>query len=74
MVGTVASVALAKIHEEIERHWGWLLLSLALTVGGTVLGVVIVGPLGILLGLALGLASYITGRRGETVVREIERR
>jgi hypothetical protein len=74
MVGAMASVALEKVHEELERHWGWLLVSLGVTVGGSFLGFFLVGLPGVLVALVLGLASYLTGRRGETVVREIERR
>jgi hypothetical protein len=71
-IGLRASVAFTKIHEEIERHWKWLLFSLALTIAGSFLGLFVVGIPGILLGLLLGLVSYLTGRRGETVIREIE--
>ena len=74
LVGTMASVALEKVHAEFERHWGWLLVSLGITVGGSFLGFVLVGLPGVLVALVLGLASYLTGRRGEIVVREIERR
>jgi hypothetical protein len=74
LVGTTATLALEKVHEEIVRHWGWLLASIGITVGGSFLGFFLVGFLGVVVGLALGLVSYLTGRRGETVVREIERR
>jgi hypothetical protein len=74
LVGTTATLVLEKVHEEIVRHWGWLLVSLGITVGGSFLGFFLVGYLGVVVGLVLGLVSYLTGRRGETVVREIERR
>jgi hypothetical protein len=74
LVGTVASVALTKIHEEVKRHWQWLVISLVLTLASSLVGLVIVGLPGLLVGLALGLPSYLAGRRAETVVREIEHR
>jgi ABC-type nitrate/sulfonate/bicarbonate transport system permease component len=74
LVGTTATLALEKVHEEIVRNWGWLLVSIGITVGGSFLGFFLVGFLGVVVGLALGLVSYLTGRRGETVMREIERR
>jgi hypothetical protein len=72
IVGTRASLALTKIHEEVERSWPWLLGSLALTVAGSLVGLVLEGVPGLIVGLALGLLSFPVGLRAATRVREIE--
>jgi hypothetical protein len=71
-VGTSASIAWTKIHEQVERSWPWLLGSLALTIAGSLVGVVLEGVLGLLVGLALGLLSFPIGLRAARRVREIE--
>jgi len=72
-VGTLASLAWAKTHEEIQRHWPWYLLGVALTVASAVVGYLIGGLVGLLVGLAMGLVAVPVGERSVTRVREIER-
>ena len=72
-VRATASLAWEKTHEEIERHWPWLLASLVLTIVGSLVGLLVGGLLGLVLGLALGLLSFPVGLRSATLVREIER-
>ena len=67
-----ASVAWTRIHEEVERSWPWLLGSLALTIAGSLVGLVLAGIPGVLVGLVLGLVSFPVGLRAATRVREIE--
>ena len=71
-VGTRATIAWTKIHEEVERSSPWLLGSLALTVASSFVGLVLGGLPGLLVGLGLGLVSFPTGLRAATRVREIE--
>lgn len=74
MVGTLASVALTKIHEEVERHWRWLILLIAMILVGSLVGLFVGTISGVLIGLALGLLGIPVGRRTETRIREIEHR
>jgi hypothetical protein len=67
-----ASLAWTKTHEEIERHWGWLLVSLALTIAASLVGVVLAGVPGLIVGLVLGLLSFPVGLLAVTRIREIE--
>jgi hypothetical protein len=66
------SLSWTKMHEEVERHWRWLLVSLALTLAASLVGVVLAGLAGLVVGLVLGLLSYPAGLRAVTRVREIE--
>lgn len=72
-VGVSASIALAKIHEELERHWLWYSLGIALTFAGGVIGYFISGLLGVIVGIAIGLLAVPVSERSVTRVREIER-
>jgi hypothetical protein len=54
------------------RHWGWLLVSIRITVGGSFLGFFLVGFLGVVVGLALGLVSYLN--RPAWGVRDLAKR
>ena len=74
IVGVSASVALTKIHEELQRHWPWHLSAIALTLAGSAVGYFIGGPVGLLVGVVIGLVAVPVGERGVTRVREIERR
>jgi hypothetical protein len=65
-IGVRISTAGTKIHEEIERHPGWFLVLLVLTVASSIVGVVFVGIVGTL-GLALGVLRYVVGRRAESL-------
>jgi hypothetical protein len=47
IVGVSASVALTKIHEELQRHWPWYLSAIALTLAGSAVGYFIGGPVGL---------------------------
>lgn len=67
-----ASIARTKIHEEIERHWRWILVGLALTAAGAVSGYFIGGMLGVFVGVVLGLIGIPVAERSVTHVREIE--
>jgi len=49
----------------------WLII--AITIGSPFLGLVIVGLLGVVIGLVLGIVSYLLGPYAVTKVREIER-
>ncbi len=56
-VNVSASLAGTKIHEEVERSWPWLLVSLGLTVVASLVGLVLAGALGLIVGLVHGLLS-----------------
>lgn len=73
-VGVTASVKWTHIRETVERHWRWVLASLAVGVIGATAGYFLAGTmLGILIALAVAAAG--TWARGRTVmrVRHVER-
>lgn len=69
-----ATVTVTRIREFVDRHPGWMALGVGATVGGIIVGP-LVGPVwGVVAGVASAAVSHIASRRGETTVREIERR
>jgi ABC-type amino acid transport system permease subunit len=67
----IASIAMTKIHEEIEFHWPWLLASIALTMVASVVGLVLSPIAGLVVGLFLALVGIPVRLRARTRVREI---
>jgi hypothetical protein len=66
-----ASLAWQHIHEYYERHKVLLPFVLVITVASPFLGLVLAGWPGIVVGLVIGLATFLLGLRAVTKVREI---
>jgi hypothetical protein len=66
-----AFLAWQHIHEYRERHKVLFPLVLVITVASPFLGLVLAGWLGVVVGLVIGLITFLLGLRAVTKVREI---
>lgn len=62
-----------KTREYFENHPRMLVAVIALTLGSFVIGLVVAGPVGVAIGLVLGIICLFIGFYARTKVREIER-
>ncbi len=67
------SFAWQHIREYYERHWVPLLLVFAITVGSPFLGLVLAGGLGVVVGLVIGVVTFVFGLLAVAKVREIQK-
>lgn len=65
------SVAWQQVREYYEHHPFLLPLVVVITIGAPFLGLILAGWLGIVVGLAVGIATFFLGLRAVTTVREI---
>ncbi len=56
----------------VERRWKWLILLAITTFGGTLLGVVLIGWIGVIVGLVLAIISWKIGPLAKTKARDTD--
>jgi hypothetical protein len=71
-VRATARSRIKTVREYYDRHPIPLLLTLFITIGSPVLGLFLAGATGVLVGIAIGLVTFLLGARAIITVREIE--